>query len=616
MKELQKKFTPGELDRRWQNYWQEAGVFWFDWSDSVEENIYSIDTPPPGVSGALHMGHVFGYSQMDMIARFQRMQGKNVYFPIGYDDNGLPSERYVEKKIKKKSREMDRSEFVRICNEEILDAEDLIRDLFLKTSYSFDFREEYRTVSKISSEISQLSFLDLYRKELVYQKEEPVLWDVVDRTALAQSELEDQDFESQMNYLEFRTEDGEKIVLMTTRPELLPACVAVMCHPDDFRPYGSKIAITPLGQKVRILADEKVDKTKGTGFVMCCTFGDQMDIEWWKKYNLETRMIIGDGGSMELKKMEGILGQRYRQLDGLPVKECRKMILELLEEDGKIARAPEKITHPVRVGERSKSPIEFLLKKQWFIRILDAKDSLHRQTDKIKWKPDWMKARLHSWIDGLTMDWCISRQRFFGIPIPVWYSQREGERGKIILPDPRQLPIDPSIDVPSGYSQEEIRAEMDILDTWATSALSLQLTTRGIGVDMNLDAKRYRTLKIPFSLRAQGHDIIRTWAFYTILKSHYHSDSIPWKNIMINGWCLASDGSKMSKSLGNVLDPLKLFDQFGSDALRYWTAKSSLGMDTSYQESLVRNGQKLSTKLFNSAKFAEIHFRSLAKMPG
>ncbi|MDR3078603.1 MAG: valine--tRNA ligase [Rickettsiales bacterium] len=616
MKELQKSPTPRELDRKWQSHWQEAGIFEFDWSDGAREEIYSIDTPPPGVSGTLHMGHVFGYSQMDMVARFHRMQGRNVYFPVGYDDNGLPSEKYVEKKIGKSSRDMNRSEFVRVCSDEIRDAERSIRDLFLGASYSFDFREEYRTISETSSKISQMSFLDLHSRGLVYRKEEPVLWDVVDQTALAQSELEDRDLESQMNYLEFRTEDGERITIMTTRPELLPACVAVICHPEDFEHFRARTIVTPLGQRVRILADERVDRTKGTGFVMCCTFGDQTDVEWWKKYNLETRMIVGDGGSIELGGMEEMLDKKYRQLSGLSIGNCRKRILELLQEDGKIARNPEKITHSVKVAERSKAPIEFLLKKQWFIKILDLKDRLHGQANAIEWKPDWMKARLHSWIDSLAMDWCISRQRFFGIPIPVWYSRREGEQGRVILPTLEQLPLDPSLAVPEGYGRDEVMAESDIFDTWATSALTPQLVIRGLGADRMLEPERYDRLKIPFSLRAQGHDIIRTWAFYTILRAYQHSNSIPWRTIMVNGWCLASDGTKMSKSRGNVLDPVKIFDSHGSDALRYWTAKSNLGMDTSYQESLVKNGQRLCTKLLNSARFAEIHLRNMAEMPG
>ncbi|MDR2077672.1 MAG: valine--tRNA ligase [Rickettsiales bacterium] len=613
MHDLQSSFDSREIDKKWQEYWQNNRIFEFDWKDVERDNIYSIDTPPPHVSGVLHMGHVFGYSQMDIVARFQRMHGKNVYFPVGYDDNGLPSERYVEKKINRKSKNMERREFIHICEKETKDAEQLIRNLFIRASYSFDFREEYRTISKMSSRISQLSFIDLHRKNLLQREEKPIIWDVVDQTALAQSELEEKDIESQMNYLSFSTNDAREIVIMTTRPELLPACVAVMCHPDSYDSYRGSRIITPLGVEVEIIADDKVDKTKGTGFVMCCTFGDQTDVEWWKKYNLPLRAIINDGGFLDLSRVENLINQEYMSLSGLNIKGARSHILELLAKNGKIARTPEKVVHTVKIGERSKSPIEFLVKKQWFIKILDSKNRLYEQIDRINWKPEWMKTRLYSWVDGLNMDWCISRQRFFGIPIPVWYSLRKGEENRILLPEIDQLPVDPLEDLPPGYSRDEVVAESDILDTWATSAISPQLSIHGINEHLNDDAERYRILKIPFDLRAQGHDIIRTWAFYSILKSDYHSGSIPWNNILVNGWCLASDGTKMSKSLGNAIEPLKIFDQFGSDAIRYWTAKSSPGMDTSYQESIVKNGKKLLVKLLNVAKFIEIHLGNLTE---
>lgn len=611
MKDLQKKYNFLDTEKKWQEYWQKNKIFSFNKDDNNLENIYSIDTPPPHVSGVLHMGHVFGYSQMDIIARFQRMNGKNVFFPVGYDDNGLPSERYVEKKIGKKSKEMERSKFVEICDKEIQDAEQMIRDLFIRASYSFDFDEEYRTISKRSSTISQMSFLDLYNKGLVYRKEEPVIWDVVDQTALAQSELEDKDIESQMNYLKFTTTNGKEVEIMTTRPELLPACVAVMCHTDDVDKFASESIVTPLGVEVPVIADDKVDKEKGTGLVMCCTFGDQTDIEWWRKYNLSLKIIINEVGRIDLSKVRDTLAPKYLELNNLKIVEARAKILELLENDGYITRKPQKIIHSVKIGERSKFPVEFLVTKQWFVKILDNKDKLHEQVDKINWKPNWMKARLHNWIDGLSWDWCISRQRFFGIPIPIWYSKRKGEEGKILVATKGELPVDPTKAVPKGYKIDEVEAETDIFDTWATSAVTPQLAIFGVTEDLNLDDVKFRKLKIPFSLRAQGHDIIRTWAFYSIIKSLYHNETIPWKNIMINGWCLAPDGTKMSKSIGNVIDPIKIFDRFGSDAVRYWTANSTLGMDTNYLEETVRSGQKLITKLFNCAKFAEIHFKNI-----
>lgn len=611
MRELQKKYNFIDTEKKWQKYWLDNKIYDFDEKDNNTSNIYSIDTPPPHVSGVLHMGHIFGYSQMDIIARFQRISGKNVFFPVGYDDNGLPSERYVEKKIGKKSKEIDRSEFIKICDKEIQDAEQLIENLFIRASYSFDFDKKYRTVSNISSTISQMSFLDLYNKGLVYRKEEPVIWDVIDQTALAQSELEDKDFESQMNYLKFTTTKGKIIEIMTTRPELLPACVAIMCHPDDINNIDDNFLITPLGIKVPLIADDKVEKDKGTGFVMCCTFGDQTDIEWWKKYNLDLKIIINEVGRIKIDNIKNSIKREYWELDGLKIKDARLKILELLENNGFITRKPQKIIHSVKIGERSKFPVEFLVTKQWFIKVLENKNKLHEQTDKIEWKPDWMKARLHNWIDGVSWDWCISRQRFFGIPIPVWYSKRKGEEGKIIIPSKELLPIDPTKSLPEGYTSDEVEPEIDIFDTWATSSISPQLSTLGVTDELNIDEKRFNKLKIPFNLRSQGHDIIRTWAFYTIIKSLYHSKSIPWKTIMVNGWCLSSDGTKMSKSVGNVIDPIKIFDKFGSDAIRYWTANSTLGMDTNYLEDTVKTGQKLITKMFNCAKFAEIHFKNI-----
>lgn len=611
---LQKKYNFSEAEKRWQNYWLKNRIFEFDWLDGSKniDAVYSIDTPPPTVSGVLHMGHVFGFSQTDMIARFQRMQGKNVFFPVGYDDNGLPSERYVEKSIGKKSKEMERSEFTKICDEEIRKTEKLMKNLFVRASYSFSWDEEYRTISPTSSSVSQMSFMDLYKRGLVYRKKEPVIWDVVDQTALAQSELEDRDLESQMNYLKFATDRGEILEIMTTRPELLPACVALLCHPLDFNKYEGRTAITPLGMEVPLIADDRVDREKGTGLVMCCTFGDQTDVEWWLKYNLQLKIILDESG--KIKFDDGIkdsLTPKYQQLEGLKVADARKKIIELLESDGKIAREPQKIVHAVKVGERSKFPIEFLVKEQWFVRILGLKERLHEQTDKINWKPKWMKNRLHDWIDGLSWDWCVSRQRFFGIPVPLWYSKRKGEEGTVILPKLEQLPVDPLRDLPEGYAREEVAAETDVFDTWATSSLTPQMAIHSLNDTYGDDKKRSEILKLPFDVRPQGHEIIRTWAFYTIIKSFYHNNSLPWKNIMINGWCLASDGTKMSKSIGNVIDPIEIFDKFGSDAVRYWTATSTPGMDSSYSEEVVKNGQKLVTKLYNCAKFAEIHFDSL-----
>ena len=611
MKKLEKKYNFTESEKKWQNYWEENGIYHFDWNDTERDHIFSIDTPPPTVSGTLHMGHIFSYTQTDITARYKRMSGKNVFYPIGFDDNGLPTERYIEKLKGIKGKEMPRDEFIKICQENVHIAEDQFQDLFKSVSHSYDWSLKYQTISETSKKLSQMSFLDLYNKGLLYRKDEPSIWDVVDQTALAQTELEDKEMESQMNYLKFITDDGEMLEIMTTRPELLPACVAVMCHPDNYNKYKWKSAITPLGVKVPIVADDKVSKEKGTGMVMCCTFGDQTDIDWWKKYNLDLRIIINEKGQITLKEIENLIDKKYLLLDGLKITDARNTILDILQSDNKITRQPEKITHPVKVGERSKYPIEFLVTKQWNVKVLNIKNELHNKANECNWYPAWMENRIHDWIDGLSWDWTISRQRFSGIPIPVWYSKRVGEEGKVLVPKFEDLPIDPMVDLPDGYTREEVQADTDVLDTWATSSISPQLSAWGLSDKLYIDKNRYDILKLPFDLRAQAHEIIRTWAFCTLVKAYYHNNTIPWKNLAISGWCLAPDKSKMSKSAGNVISPISLIQSKGSDAVRYWAGNSSLGLDTAYSEELISVGQKLITKLFNSAKFAEMNLENL-----
>lgn len=613
MKKLKKKYNFEECEEKWQKYWQENKIFEFDWNDIRDKNkIFSIDTPPPHVSGSLHMGHIFGYSQMDIVARFQRMIGKNVFYPIGFDDNGLPSERYVEKRINKKSKSMNRQEFVQICDKEIQDAEQFMKDEFIKMNYSFDFSSAYRTISSTARKVSQMSFIDLFNKSKVYRKEEPIIWDVMDQTALAQTEAEDKEIESQMNYIFFDIKNSdEKITIMTTRPELLPACVALFAHPDDKEKYQNKTVITPLDIEVPILFNEGVEKDKGTGIMMCCTFGDNADVEKYKKYNLPLKIIINEKGCLYFDNVPEIEEKYRSRLEGLFTTKAREEILNILKENGKIAKSPEKILHNVKVGERSKSPLEILVKNQWNINVLEVKEQLHQKAKEIQWYPEWMENRIHTWIDGLSWNWCISRQRFFGVPVPCWYSKRVGEEGKVILPKKEQLPVDPTIDLPEGYTKEEVVGESDVFDTWMTSSVSPQLSMQGITEEYYCDKERFKALDLPFSLRPQGHDIIRTWAFCTIVKALYHEDKMPWKHIFVNGHCLASDGTKMSKSRGNGVDPIKVIDKFGADAVRYWAGSASLGYDTPYSEDTISKGQKLITKLFNSAKFAELNLENL-----
>lgn len=640
---LPDRYDAKTREKFWQNYWSDKKIYkWLN--DKPRSETFVIDTPPPTVSGLLHMGHVFSYTQADFVARFQRMSGKDVFYPMGFDDNGLPTERLVEKIIEKKAgvyeAENGHGSFVTKCREVVETAEKEFEALFSEIALSVDWEQKYQTISKESQKISQASFVDLYRKNLVEKKFEPVFWDISDRTALAQADLIDKEVEGMMNEIEFAIDGSdEKIIIMTTRPELLPACVAVMVHPEDFRytKFHGKFAITPLfGVKVKIIPDDLVQLDKGTGAVMCCTFGDETDIRWWKKHQLELKVIIGKDGKIE----------------GLPIKQYKEKVIEALKntrsnnpplEGGSESvairggvensnpspksqvtstlpqgdgNAPsllirqEKITRAVKCAERSGVPIEILVVPQWFIKILDKKEQLKAKAAQCNWYPEYMKVRIDQWIDGLSWDWCISRQRFFGVKFPVWYSKRAGEEGKILVATPEQLPCDPNVDLPNGYSREEVSAETDIMDTWATSSISPQLSSKGISDEISFDPQRHSKL-FPADMRPQAHEIIRTWAFYTLVKATLHQNSVPWKNLMISGWCLAADKTKMSKSKGNVVTPTALIQEKGSDIVRYWASTSHLGADTAYSEEVFKIGQKLVTKLFNAAKFCSMNFELL-----
>ncbi|ACR47808.1 valyl-tRNA synthetase [Rickettsia peacockii str. Rustic] len=603
MKEFPKNYNFTENEKKWQQIWQEKQIYAYN-PNVAKEETYVIDTPPPTVSGQLHIGHVYSYTQTDFIVRFQRMMGKNIFYPMGFDDNGLPTERLVEKQKQIKAYNMDRSEFIKICEEVVESEEEKFRSLFNQIALSVDWSLEYQTISPLSRKISQMSFLDLVQKEEIYLTNQPILWDPVDGTALAQADIEDKEKTSFMNYITFKTEQGDPLTIATTRPELLPACVAVFYHPDDgrYKHLAGKSAITPLfNEQVPLLADPLVRQDKGTGLVMCCTFGDQTDITWWKTHNLPLKTIITKKGTIDF--------QHETSIDGLKIKEARTKIIDILKEQELLIKQ-EDITHTVKCAERSGAPLEILTVPQWFVKTISHKEELLKRANELNWHPKNMKIRLENWINAISWDWCISRQRYFGVPFPVWYSKRVGEEGKILYADVTQLPIDPLKDLPMGYSKEEVEPDYDVMDTWATSSVSPQLSTHGISDDFAVNKDRHDKL-FPMDLRPQAHEIIRTWAFYTILKAHLHQNTLPWKNIMISGWCLAEDRSKMSKSKGNVLVPEKLLEQYGSDVIRYWSANSKLGADTAYSEDVMKNGKRLVNKLWNAAKFVFIHFDKL-----
>jgi valyl-tRNA synthetase len=613
MNNLPKNYDFAAIEEKWQKFWQEQQVYAWD-QDEERENSFIVDTPPPTVSGQLHIGHVYSYTHTDFIVRFQRMRGKNISYPIGFDDNGLPTERLVEKQKDVKASLMDRQEFVKICKEVVASEEEKFRIFFNRLALSVDWNLEYQTIDPLSQKLSQMSFLDLVQKGEVYRDNQPMLWDPVDQTALAQADIEDKEKDSLMNDILFECDNGEKLIIATTRPELLPACVAVFYNPNDprYQYLQGLYAITPLfGHKVPIIADELVQIEKGTGLVMCCTFGDATDISWWKKYKLPLRIIIDKKGKIANLTFENYFrspkATNFANLiHGLKVKEARNKILQILQEENLLVKQ-SKITHTVKCAERSGAPLEILTTPQWFIKTVIHKDELIRRASEVNWYPEYMKTRLDNWINSIAWDWCISRQRYFGIPFPVWYSKRKNEEGKILFADISQLPVDPLQDLPIGYSREEVEPDLDVMDTWATSSISPQLSSRGISKDFTIDNNRHQKL-FPADLRPQAHEIIRTWAFYTLLKAHLHQDTIPWRNIMISGWCRAEDKSKMSKSKGNVVEPEKLFAQYGVDVVRYWASSAKLGSDIVYCDNIMNDGKRLVNKLFNASKFVSIHF--------
>ncbi|HJK85701.1 MAG TPA: valine--tRNA ligase [Candidatus Megaira endosymbiont of Stentor roeselii] len=618
MMSFPKKYKFDESEKKWQIFWQENAIY--HWSKSeARENSFIVDTPPPGVSGQLHIGHVYSYTHTDFIVRHRRMKGKNVFYPMGFDDNGLPTERLVEKEKNIRANSVSRKEFINICNEVIAKEETKFRALFNRIALSVDWNLEYQTINPLSCKISQMSFLDLIEKGQIYRDSQPMLWDSVDQTALAQAEIEDREKVTFMNDILFSLENGDKITIATTRPELLPACVSVFFHPEDKR-YNyleGQFAFTPLfNVKVPLLADDMVDPEKGTGLVMCCTFGDQTDIAWWRKHKLPTNIIISKQGRIENIQFDNSFANKIKaeqfaaQLTGLTVTAARSKIIELLKKEGLLVNQVQKL-QTVKCAERSGAPLEILTTPQWFIKTIIHKEALLKKSDELNWYPKFMKIKLDRWIEGIGMDWCISRQRYFGVPFPVWYSKRAGEEGKPIFAKNHQLPVDPLVDLPEGYNKEEVIPDYDVMDTWATSSVSPQLNSHGVSNNHMVDENRYKKL-FPADLRPQAHEILRTWAFYTMLKAYLHENTLPWKDIMVSGWCLAQDKSKMSKSKGNVLIPEILLEAHGSDVIRYWCASSKLGTDAAYSEDVINNGKRLVNKLWNAAKFASTHFEKIS----
>lgn len=589
--ELPKNYDYKISEKKWQDYWDAQGVYRFD-PDS-DKKVYSVDTPPPTVSGKMHMGHAFSYSQQDFMVRYKRMKGFNVFYPFGIDNNGLATERLVEKLKKVKATKMPRQDFVKLCLETI---ENELKPQYFKDwkgiAISCDWDIFYMTIDEHTRRISQRSFLDIFKKGRLYQKEAPTLWCPQCQTAIAQVEMKGVDLPSTFNDIVFRVAGEDDLIIATTRPELLPACVAVFIHPDDKRAkkYAGKKAKVPLFDfEVEIKTSDKVELDKGTGVMMCCTFGDQDDIFHYMKHNLELKVAITQDGKMS--KLAG-------KYEGMQVKEARQAIIDDMKSHGLLVKQ-EKIVHTVNVHERDNVETEILHTKQWFIQYLDLKDEFLERGKQMKWYPEFMKHRFDNWIKGLNWDWCISRQRFFGVPFPVWYCKKCGE---VILAEENDLPVDPMHDSPKfpcpKCKSKEFTPETDIMDTWATSSL-----TPTIAAELFKDKPIFKKL-LPMDLRPQAHDIITFWLFNTVVKAHFHYSDVPFKDVAVSGWALDPSGKKMSKSLGNVVEPQKVIEQYPVDALRFWAAGSKLGEDLPYQEKDLVTGKKFITKLWNASKFA------------
>ncbi len=579
-----------EAEKKWRAFWEKEDLFKFN--PKAKGDVYSIDTPPPYKSGHIHAGHAFSYSHQDFIARYKRMKGFNVYYPWGTDDNGLPTERFVEKKYNIKSAAIPRSEFIALCKKTIDEMDEEFTLGWRKLGVSAYFKESYSTINDWCRKTAQRSFIDLYKKGLVYQHEAPTMWCVTCQTAIAQAELEDKETDSTFNDIYFdleKPEKGEKLTIATTRPELIGACVCLYVHPNDkrYKHLVGKKAIVPLFEyKVPILADKSADPEKGTGIMMVCSYGDKYDVETIAKRKLEPIILFTKDGFMS--KMAG----KYH---GLKIKEARKAILDDLKQEGRLVHQKH-IRHAVNTHDKCGTEIEFLTSKQWFIKLLENKKLFIDMGRKIKWYPEFMRNRYESWVEGLSWDWAISRQRHYGVPIPVWYCKKCKE---IILPDEKELPVDPTEKNPKKCrcGSSEFIPEKDVFDTWMTSSLSPNIISK-----WNEDDKFFN-LTYPNSLRPQAHDIIRTWAFYTIVKSVYHNNTVPWKNIVISGYLLAGK-QKMSKSKGNVIDPLELMENYSADALRFAASGAKLGVDLAFQEKDIVTGQKTITKLWNASRFA------------